>query len=383
MRNQTIRTAHSCAADAHVAVREFHQAVVQPDMGLVIFFCSSDYNLDELATRMAREFAGVTVVGCTTAGEIGPLGYREHSLVGVSFSATACVAVTARLDNLRQFGPVRGQSFVQALLQRLEAAAPAADADNCFALMLIDGLSTREELVTRVLQTALGNVPLFGGSAGDGLKFARTHVYHDGRFHSDSAVLTLVSTALPFRIFKTQHFVATAERLVITSADTTNRIVHEINGLPAAAEYARLLGVDVRDLDSMRFAAFPVVVLIDGAEYVRSIQKANPDGSLTFFCAIEEGLVLRVTRGVDLVENLKQAFSRIRAEIGAPQLVLGCDCVLRNVEIAQSGLRERVEAVISDNHMVGFGTYGEQYHGVHVNQTLTGIAIGGGVARDD
>jgi hypothetical protein len=26
--------------------------------------------------------------------------------------------------------------------------------------------------------------------------------------------------------------------------------------------------------------------------------------------------------------------------------------------------------------VVGFNTYGEQYGGVHVNQTLTGVAIG-------
>lgn len=39
----------------------------------------------------------------------------------------------------------------------------------------------------------------------------------------------------------------------------------------------------VQDLGPMRFAASPVVVMIDGTDYVRSIQKANQDGSLTFF----------------------------------------------------------------------------------------------------
>ncbi|MBI5463037.1 MAG: FIST C-terminal domain-containing protein [Gammaproteobacteria bacterium] len=371
-----IRTAQSAATDARLAVCEFHRAVAQPDMGLVIFFCSSDYDLNVLAAEMAQNFAGVSVVGCTTAGEIGPLGYLEHTLVGASFSSVTCTAVTARLDGLRTFGPVRGQAFAQTLLQRLESVAPQADLDNSFAFMLIDGLATREELVTRVLQTALGKIPLFGGSAGNGLHFNQTHVYYEGCFHTDSAVLTLVSTTLPFRIFKTQHFVATDERLVITRADTANRIVKEINGLPAAEEYARLVGVDVRSLDPSHFATSPVVVLIDGAEYVRSIQKTNPDGSLTFYCAIEEGLVFRVAQGVDLVENLKQTFAQLREDIGPLQFVLGCDCVLRNLEITQSGMKGRVEEIFRDNHTVGFGTYGEQYNGVHVNQTLTGIAIG-------
>jgi hypothetical protein len=277
---------------------------------------------------------------------------------------------------LQQFKIATGQALVQELLQRLESHAPQAETDHSFALLLIDGLSMREEVVTRALQSALGKLPLVGGSAGDGVKFDSTHVYFEGRFHSDSAILIVAATRLPFKLFKTQHFVATSERLVVTEADTALRIVKEINGLPAAQEYARILGIDASDLAPKRFATWPVVVLIDGTNYVRSIQKVNPDGSLTFFCAIENGLVLRVARGVDLVENLEQAFTQIRAEIGPPQLVLGCDCILRKLEIFQSSLTDRVGEVFLRNNTIGFNTYGEQFHGVHVNQTLVGIAIG-------
>jgi hypothetical protein len=136
------------------------------------------------------------------------------------------------------------------------------------------------------------------------------------------------------------------------------------------------VGVDVHDLNPMRFAASPVVVMIDGTDYVRSIQKANDDGSLTFFCAIEEGLVLRIAHGLDLVNNLEQTFDKIRAEIGQPQLVFGCDCILRNLEISQSGLKNQVGEIFRRNNTIGFSSYGEQFQGVHINQTLTGIAIG-------
>jgi hypothetical protein len=189
-------------------------------------------------------------------------------------------------------------------------------------------------------------------------------------------VLILIHTTLPFRVFKTQHFISTNERLVVTEADTSRRIVKEINGLPAAAEYARLVGVDVHELNPMRFAAAPVVVIIDGTDYVRSIQKANPDGSLTFFCAIDEGVVFRVAHGVGLINNLEQTFDMIRAEIGPPQLVIGCDCILRKLEVSQSGLDDRVAEIFRSNNVIGFNSYGEQFHGVHINQTLTGIAIG-------
>lgn len=376
MNIQNIRTAQSCATEARQAVAEFHATVAQPNMELVIFFCASVYDLDVLAAEMNRLFAGIQVVGCTAAGEIGPAGYRTHSLSGASFSTGSCVAVSGLLDRLSQFDIARGHDFAQALLQRLESKAPQACKDNCFAFMLIDGLSVREEPVAHALQYALGKIPLFGGSAGDDQKFEKTFVYCDGRFHSDSAVLILINTALPFIIFKTQHFVPTDKRMVVTEADPAKRIVTEINGLPAAKEYARLVGVDVHDLNPMRFAASPVVVMIGGIDYVRSIQKANPDGSLTFFCAIEEGLVLRVAHGVDMVNNLEQTFDKIRAQIGQPQLVFGCDCILRNLEMMQNGLKDRVEEILKRNNTIGFSSYGEQFHGVHINQTLTGIAIG-------
>lgn len=373
---QQIRTAHSSAIDPCQAAQEFHAQVMQKNITLVVFFCSSQYDLAVLGREMNRLFGAIPVVGCTTAGEIGPNGYCKHSLSGASFASDACTAVTGHIKDLQHFDINKGQAFAQNLLQQLESKAPDANPQNSFAFLLIDGLSVREEIATRTLQNALGKFAMFGGSAGDDLRFEKTHVFYDGQFHSDSAVLILISTSLPFKLFKIQHFVSKDERLVVTEADAVNRIVKEINGLPAAPEYARLLGIDTDDLDPMRFATSPVVVVIQGNDYVRSIQKVNPDGSLTFYCAIEEGLVLRVAKGVDLIASMEQAFDNIQAEIGAPQLVFSCDCILRNLEITQSNLKDKVGEIFKRNHAVGFSTYGEQFGGVHVNQTLTGIAIG-------
>lgn len=66
----------------------------------------------------------------------------------------------------------------------------------------------------------------------------------------------------------------------------------------------------------------------------------------------------------------------VRRQIGAPALTLGCDCILRRLEIVQSGLNERVSELMIENNVVGFATYGEQFNGMHVNQTFTGVALG-------
>ena len=371
-----IRRGQSVATAARTAARQFYAAVVQPDMALVIFFCSPEYDLDELASELKTLFSGVQVVGCTTAGEIGLAGYLDRSITGASFGVDSFTAASGLLSDLKQFTFASARSLGQELLQGLETTQPGVNVSNTFALLLIDGLSRREEPVAAALQSALGEIPLIGGSAGQGLRFERTRVYADGCFHDDSAVVTLVTTPLAFTTFKAQHFVPTDRRVVVTEADPERRVVQELDGFPAAAFYAELVGSSESALDAARFAAEPVVVLIDGTNYVRSIQKANPDGTLTFYSAIDEGLVLRTARGVDLVQNLEEAFDAVRATIGPPQLVIACDCILRRLEIIQRELVGRVDALFRDNNVVGFNSYGEQYHGVHVNQTLTGIAIG-------
>ncbi|KUI97481.1 FIST N-terminal domain-containing protein [Vibrio sp. MEBiC08052] len=371
-----ILTGHSCAPDAATAVLELRTQICQPQMALVIFFCSSNYDLPQLTTAINQHFPDVLVVGCTTAGEIGPAGYLNHSLTGISFSATCCTAVVGHLDQLQSFDISYGRSFAQDLLRQLESSASYIETNRNFGFLLIDGLSVREEPVTHALQDGLGSVRMFGGSAGDELKFEQTWVFADGQFHTDSAALVLINTALAFHLFKTQHFVSGHERMVVTEVDAKNRIIKEINGLPAAAEYARLVNVDPEQLTSTHFAAWPVVVMIDGTDFVRSIQHANPDGSLTFYCAIDEGVVLRVAHGENMLDKLTAMLKKLEKHLGHIQGMLVCDCILRNLEATRNGSKASVSELLRQYNAVGFSTYGEQFGGVHINQTLTGIVFG-------
>ena len=86
--------------------------------------------------------------------------------------------------------------------------------------------------------------------------------------------------------------------------------------------------------------------------------------------------MLTVGQGVDLVENLSGLFRGIESRLGTPELVLGCDCVLRHLEIEQAALKDSVSDILARNNVVGFSTYGEQFDAMHVNQTFTGVAIG-------
>jgi hypothetical protein len=67
----------------------------------------------------------------------------------------------------------------------------------------------------------------------------------------------------------------------------------------------------------------------------------------------------------------------LQAEIGRPELVIGFDCVLRRREMRRGQISHLASRIMAENNVVGFATYGEQFHAVHLNQTFTGVAIGG------
>ncbi|MDH3459757.1 MAG: FIST C-terminal domain-containing protein [Burkholderiaceae bacterium] len=372
----SIRKGTSQSRDAVQAAQDLYDALDQPGIKLAVFYCASDFDLPALAEALRQRFKDINLIGCTTAGEITPQGYLAGALTGFSLASSELDVATQAIK-LDPFDSVGTASNVTALMEGLgtrDTLPPSAT--DTFAFLLIDGLAMQEELVVSCVYQHLQGIELVGGSAADDTRFGATHLYHQGRFHQNIALLNLVRTKLPFVAFRTQHFVHSDKRMVVTRADPAHRIVHEINGKPAAREFARLVDLQITELTPMIFATHPVVVRIGGQYFVRSIAKVNQDESLTFFCAIDEGIVLTIAKGVDMVENLQHAFDSVRTTVGAPQLVLGCDCILRRLESEREGIKDKIGEIFANNNVIGFATYGEQFNSMHVNQTFTGIAIG-------
>jgi hypothetical protein len=378
-----IRRAATTAKDPDQAAAELFAMLDQPDLSLVLVFVSPSYDLPAVAEALRRVFPDVPLAGCSSAGEITPEGYVSGGISALSLAGPDFAVACELIESLHDFNLQTGRDVVRRALDRVARARPQGRRDQIFAFALIDGLSGAEEGVVSALHGALDEIPLFGGSAGDDLRFQRTFVLHDGVFRDNCALMVLVSTTHPFRVFKTEHFEATDRKMVVTQADPVHRIVSEIDAEPAAVEYARQVGLKGDALTPLIFANHPVVVRVGGANFVRSIQKVNDDGSLTFFCAIDEGIVLTVARGVDLADNLRAQFDQLEAEIGRPALVIGFDCILRALELDERNIRSEVGQMMAEHNVIGFSTYGEQFDAMHVNQTFTGVAIGfGGIERN-
>jgi hypothetical protein len=375
-KDQKVRRTVRSTPDSRRLAAEIAEELMQDDISLVLLFCSPALSSDLFAEEISRRFAGIPVVGCTTAGEITPFGHCHDSVTGVSLAAPDFHASVHGIADVRRFGVAEGRDLVQKALRDLQQRAPDWPMEQIFAMLLIDGLDACEESVVSAIHCALGPIPLFGGSAADELSFGTTKVLWDAAFRQHSAALVLVATNHPFAVFKTEPFACSGEKMVVTAADPVRRIVQEINAEPAAEEYARIVGAEIDQLTPAIFANHPVVVRVGNVPYVRSIQKVNPDLSLTFFCAIDEGIVFTIAENFNIEEDLQRLFDSLRRKLDKPEIIIGCDCILRSPELDQPEIGGRISELMRDNNVVGFNTYGEQYQAMHMNQTFTGVAIG-------
>lgn len=347
------------------------------DAGFALLFFSQGL-VDAAALAQALEIyaPSLAYAGCSTAGEITPRGLEEGHILALLLPSASFSTVSTMVEDLSSSGMDRITGEVVALRRLLQARVGHDRSMGIFALCFIDGLSYAEEAVTSAIHWGLDDIPLIGGSAGDDLKFETTSLMANGRVASDSAIVVLIATDIPFHVFKTDNFFPTDEKLVVTASDPDHRIVREFNATNAAEEYAASVGIPPQTLTPLSFASHPVVVKVGGEYYCRSIQRMHPDGSLSFFCAIDDGVVLSIAQPKNMVEATRTALQDVEHRLGGIDMILGFDCVLRRLDAHNRQVFRDISELYRTNKVIGFGTYGEQYRSMHLNQTFTGIAFG-------
>ena len=379
------RTSYACGLsaltmdepDADAFAREVAAEAAAIGAGFaLVFFSQSLVEANVLSQALKAHAPALHYAGCSTAGEITPQGLEDGHMLAMLFPSSLFSVVSTMVDDLSSTGMDRITNEVYALRRSLHGNTERRAAASTFALSFIDGLSYAEEAVTSAIHWGLDDIPLIGGSAGDDLKFETTRLISNGRVASDSAIVVLVATEIPFHVFKTDNFVPTEEKLVVTASDPDRRVVREFNAANAAEEYAGSVGIDKQSLTPLSFASHPVVVKVGGEYYCRSIQKMNPDGSLSFFCAIDDGVVLSIAEPKGMVESTRAALQAVEQRLGGIDMILGFDCVLRRLDARNRQVFRSISELYRENRVIGFGTYGEQYRSMHLNQTFTGIAFG-------
>ncbi|WP_207900497.1 FIST N-terminal domain-containing protein [Shinella sp. JR1-6] len=339
---------------------------------LVLLFVSPEADVAAVVSESSRAWPGARIAGCTTAGEISGAGYEEESIVAVGFRANHFAAETFLIQNL---STLAADTLSNTLLHiRQTLARDHGHLAQEFALLLVDGLSAREDELASALAAATGAMPLIGGSAGDGVHFRETLVFEGERLLPNAAVISVIRGDCPLRPFKMDHIKPTERRMVVTEANPAARIVRCINGEPAVREYARLIGMEPESVNTLTFAIHPLTVRMGDRHHVRAIQRVLPSGELLFFSAIDEGMVLTIAEPHDLVGHLSTELQALK-DPADPVAVLAFDCILRRIEAQERQMTGPVSELLRQHGVIGFSTYGEQIGPMHINHTMTGFAF--------
>ncbi len=369
LKAQILKTA---AVEATEAVSQLRQQLAIREVSGLLFFCSSSYNLKELSINLCQAF-DFPIVGCTTAGEISDT-MESNSIVALAFNANNFAFHHHLIEDLADFKLSDAMKIANEIENSLKFSDDYVINKN-FGFLLTDGLSKVEEKLTALIYQALGGVNILGGSAADDTS-ERTQVYCSGKFYSNASVFTLIEIKDSFGIFRIQHFIPTQKELITTQVDFQNRVVNEINGMPAAIAYADANNLDVNNLSQLDFATYPLMLNIADQWYIRSIARVREDFSLQFHCAIDFGLPLSIGKGVDMVKTIEKEVNEILESFDEIYFTLGCDCIFRKLEIVDKNHQKRIEPLLKKINFIGFNSFGEQYNGIHFNQTMVGITVG-------
>ncbi|MDQ3701337.1 MAG: FIST C-terminal domain-containing protein [Chloroflexota bacterium] len=360
-----IRTAQSQAETVDVTLQDLRSQLGPATPSLVLYFASSRFDPAALSAGMQAAFAPATVIGCTTAGEIGAGAMLKGAIVAMAFDAD-----TVPEAHVQVLEGLSGDDPMPAAFGAFEAQTGVGmrdlDVDKYVGLILVDGLSGAEER----LMDSIGDrtdVTFIGGSAGDDLAFKTTYVLAQGRAYTNAALLALLRVPRGVDVIKTQSFTPSDTVLVATDVREATREVLAFNGRPAAAVYAEALNVAPDSLPG-EFMSHPMG-LMDGADpFVRSPQQVV-DGGVRFYCAVREGMELTVLTATDMVEDTRVALADAGAR-GAVQGIVNFHCILRTLDLERRGQTEAYGELFARLPAIGFSTYGEEYIG-HINQTAT------------
>jgi hypothetical protein len=211
-------------------------------------------------------------------------------------------------------------------------------------------------------------VSLFGGVAGDDLKFTGTWVYTNDK-KSNNAVIGLIINGEKVRVegLATSGWTPLGDFQVVNNAK--DNIVYEIGGKPAVRAYIEYYGLpdDVKEAVNILGtigARYPLLVYRWGRTPVlRSPVFGNPkDLSLTFAGKVPQNSKVKFTvpPTFEIMEETIKQFQTLKDKLEDVDFLLMFSCKARHI-VFNILLEDEVKGVRAywNSPMIGFFTYGE------------------------
>ncbi|HEY8391368.1 MAG TPA: FIST N-terminal domain-containing protein [Capillibacterium sp.] len=368
-------TGNQSGEDVRSVVAKLIATIRQPQMKLVMFFSSKKYDIKEVAKIFKEYLPDVHVVGCTTAGELSNQGFTEGSISALSIAADDFEAAPYLMKEIN-----RKVLFAKDDIIRVaETIGLSQDSEDGFILTLIDSSQAAEEKILSLLRNNFPKLDIVGGSAADE-DFKETLVSVNGETMENAAAIVFVRTSHEMLFHKENIYTPTDIQLEVTKANIQQRLVLELNGKPAAEEYARILGIDVGYLrENFRdvFFSNPLGRTFGEDIWITAPTSIVDDKAIAFASLILPGTRVKLLKPVDAVAEAVKTVETIKQKLPNCKGAILFNCLLRYLQFKQDNQTEIIAREYAKlGPICGFNTHGEQLQRHHMNQTLTLVAFG-------
>ncbi len=337
-----------------------HFPLLDSEQTLVLAFADTLFGADPAPfADLARAYPKSFIMGCSTSGEI----------LGSAISDASVVVAVVRFSHtpLRQaVAPVRTVEESFSAGEKIAQTLLAPDLRGVFVLS--DGLNVNGSELVRGLRESLPQaVVVTGGLAGDGNRFERTWVLHQGI----PQVRVITALGLYGDSIQISHGsqggwdMFGIERRVTKSRAN---VLYELDGKPALELYKSYLGDLAKELPASALL-FPLSLrskTSDHERLVRTILSVNEaEQSLTFAGDIPEGYLVQLMKANPerLIDGAVQSAQMAKPETAVTNLFnIAISCVGRRLVLRQR-TEEELEAILDvfpkGTQQIGFYSYGE------------------------
>lgn len=378
------RSGRTASTDPARAATELVEQLGSFAPKLVTLFAARSY--DHLALNRAireRLPKGTRLLGASTSGEIDRNAMTNGQAVLGAFAGDFDVGIGLGKD-LSKDAMSAGSRAMLLACEQLGTAPHDLSTNRHVGVVIDDGFRyKKEELLLGMLEQN-PDVLLVGGGASD-MELDPTKssalVHVDGEVTTDATTVTMFRTDAPFAALRAHWYEPTGEMLRITKVDDSHQRALEIDGKPAAARYAEILGVSIDDLEFGKpngIARRPTALKVGKEYFMRAAWKPLPDGSMLFANMLEEGAELEIMKLGDMAETTRKFFTEtVPQRVENPTAGLMFHCGARSWFASALGEKERLaKAFEAAPPCVGFDVMFEVYCGFHINTTLTSLVFG-------
>jgi hypothetical protein len=378
---RSARTAHTDPASAATQLVEQLGGFVPK---LVTLFAARSYDHEALNRALRERLPKSTrLIGASASGEIDRRAMTQGQAVLGAFAGDFDVGIGLGKELSRDAMTAGSRAMLRAC-DELGCAPTALTTDRHVGVVIDDGFRyKKEELLLGMLERN-PDVLLVGGGASDiELDPAKSSafVHVDGEVVTDATLVAMFRTDAPFAALRTHWYEPSGERIRITKLDESAQRALEIDGRPAAARYAEIIGVSIDELEFGKphgFARRPTALKVGKEYFMRAPWKPLPDGSVLFANLLEEGCELELMKLGDIAGSTRKFFTEVVPQrVKNPSAALLFHCGARSWFSHAIGEKDKLATAFeAAPPCVGFDVHFEIYCGFHINTTLTSLVFG-------